>query len=109
MARPADHSPPTRELNAAEAQDLAETMKGLASPARLSILLALLDREQSVEQLSDAVGLGQSAVSHHLKLLRDLHLVRVRRDGRHGYYSLHDHHVPDLLAAIRHHREHVEP
>jgi DNA-binding transcriptional ArsR family regulator len=35
-------------------------------------------------------------------------LVKVRREGRHAFYSIHDHHVPDLLAAMRNHYEHVE-
>jgi hypothetical protein len=40
-------------------------------------------------------------------VLRQHRLVAVRRDGRHGHYRLHDHHVPELLAAMRHHYEHV--
>jgi DNA-binding transcriptional ArsR family regulator len=50
-----------------------------------------------------------SATSHHLRLLRSLRLVRARRDGRHVRYRLHDHHIADLLAAVRHHNEHVHP
>jgi DNA-binding transcriptional ArsR family regulator len=41
-------------------------------------------------------------------VLRDARLVKVRREGRHAFYSLHDYHVPDFLAAMRHHYEHVE-
>jgi DNA-binding transcriptional ArsR family regulator len=51
----------------------------------------------------------QSAVSHQLRMLRQLRLVSVRRDGRRAFYRLHDHHVPELLAAMRHHHEHVNP
>lgn len=50
-----------------------------------------------------------SAASHQLRILRSLRLVRVRRAGRHAFYALHDHHVGALLAAVRHHREHVHP
>ncbi len=107
MARPGAHSSPTRALGGNEAAELAETLKGLASTNRLAILFGLLESEQTVEQLSEAVGLAQSAASHHLSLLRSLRLVRVRRDGRHAYYSLHDHHIADLLDAIRHHHEHI--
>ena len=46
---------------------------------------------------------------HHLRLLRSLRLVRARRSGRNVFYSLHDHHIADLLAAVRHHHEHVHP
>ena len=42
-------------------------------------------------------------------LLRSLRLVRARRSGRNVFYSLHDHHIADLIAAVRHHHEHVHP
>jgi DNA-binding transcriptional ArsR family regulator len=63
----------------------------------------------TVEQLSERADLSQSAASHQLRLLRQGRLVRVRRNGRHAYYGLHDHHMVDLLAALRHHHEHVNP
>ena len=92
-----------------EAQQLAETLKALASPSRLRVLAELVDHERTVEQLADASELSPSATSHNLRILRSLRLVRTRREGRHAYYALYDHHVPDLLAAVRHHREHVNP
>jgi DNA-binding transcriptional ArsR family regulator len=69
----------------------------------------LLDGEQTVEALAAATGLEQSAASHQLRLLRQQRLVAVRRDGRHGYYRLFDHHLPELLTALRNHHEHVDP
>jgi DNA-binding transcriptional ArsR family regulator len=84
-------------------------MKALGSPSRLRLLIELLDGERTVEDLADAAGLGASATSHHLRILRVLRLVKVRREGRHAHYSLHDHHIEDLLAAVRHHHEHVHP
>jgi DNA-binding transcriptional ArsR family regulator len=92
-----------------EAQDLAETLKALASPSRLRVLVELVGRERTVEQLAEASGLSPSATSHNLRILRSLRLVRTRREGRHAYYALYDHHVPELLAAVRHHHEHVNP
>ena len=77
--------------------------------SRLRLLWALIDGEQTVEALAGAVSMEQSAVSHQLRLLRQQRLVAVRRDGRHGYYRLFDHHMPELLAALRHHYEHVHP
>ena len=56
-----------------------------------------------------ACELSPSATSHNLRILRSLRLVRTRRAGRYALYALHDHHVPELLAAIRHHHEHVNP
>jgi DNA-binding transcriptional ArsR family regulator len=109
MPHPAEHEEPARALGATEAEDLAETLKALASPGRLRLLTDLLGRERTVEELAGASGLSDSATSHHLRLLRSLRLVRARRSGRNVFYSLHDHHIGDLLAAIRHHHEHVHP
>lgn len=109
VPRPSEHRSPTRPLGAAEAGELAETLKALASPGRLRVLTELLDGERTVERLAAAAELSLSATSHHLRLLRSLRLVRARRDGRHVYYALHDHHLADLLGAVRHHHEHVHP
>jgi DNA-binding transcriptional ArsR family regulator len=109
MPHPAEHDTPTRPLGAAEAEDLTETLKALASPGRLRLLTDLLDGERTVEQLAAVADLSVSATSHHLRLLRSLRLVRARRSGRNVFYSLHDHHLADLLAAVRHHHEHVHP
>ena len=109
MPHAAEHDPAARPLEAGEAGELAETLKALASPGRLRVLTALLTRDRTVEQLAAEAELSVSATSHHLRLLRTLRLVRSRRDGRHVRYALHDHHIADLLAAIRHHHEHVHP
>jgi DNA-binding transcriptional ArsR family regulator len=104
-----EHSPASRALDAEEADELAQTLKALSSSARLRVLTELVAGERTVEQLARCVALSVSATSHHLRILRALRLVRARRDGRHVHYSLHDHHIGDLLAAVRHHHEHVHP
>jgi DNA-binding transcriptional ArsR family regulator len=109
MPHPAEHSAPSRILQGSEAEELAETLKALASPSRLRLLVELVDGERTVEQLAGAAGLTPSATSHHLRILRALRLVRVRRAGRHAHYALHDHHIAELLAAARHHHEHLYP
>src|SRR5215208_4009061 len=109
MPHPLEHDTPSRPLGADEAEELAETLKALGSPGRLRLLTELLASERTVEQLAAAAGLSVSATSHHLRLLRSLRLVRARRDGRHVAYALHDHHLAELLAAVRHHHEHVHP
>src|SRR5919112_6555621 len=109
MPHPSEHGPPTRPLGAEEAEELTETLKALASPGRLRVLTELLAGERTVEQLAAAAELSLSGTSHHLRLLRSLRLVRARRDGRHVHYVLHDHHLAELLAAVRHHHEHVHP
>jgi ArsR family transcriptional regulator, nickel/cobalt-responsive transcriptional repressor len=109
VPHPSEHGPANRPLAASEAAELAEMLRALASPARLRLLTELLRGEQTVERLARAAELSLSATSHHLRLLRMLRLVRARRDGRHVIYVLHDHHVADLLGAVRHHHEHVHP
>ena len=109
MPHPSEHGSASRPLGAEEAQDLAETLKALASPSRLRVLTELVAGKRTVEQLAVACGLSPSATSHNLRILRSLRLVRPHREGRHAFYALYDHHVPELLAAIRHHHEHVPP
>jgi len=104
-----EHRPVARPLSREEAEELAETLKALASPGRLRVLTELVEGERTVEQLARAAGMSLSSTSHHLRLLRALRLVSPRRDGRHVFYSLHDHHLAELLAAVRHHHEHVHP
>ena len=104
-----EHRSADRRLATGEAEELAETLKALASPGRLHVLVELLGGERTVDRLATAAGLSLSATSHHLRLLRSLRLVRARRDGRNVVYTLHDHHIADLIAAVRHHHEHVHP
>lgn len=104
-----EHASATRRLGSDEAGELAETLKAIGSPGRLRLLTELLAGERSVEELAAAAELSLSATSHHLRILRALRLVRGRREGRHVRYALHDHHIADLLSAIRHHHEHVHP
>ncbi len=108
MARPSEHRPATRPLPAEEAQHLAEAISAFGAASRLRLLWALSEGERAVEELTEQTGLTQSATSQQLRVLREARLVKVRRQGRHAFYSLYDHHVPDLLAAMRHHYEHVE-
>ena len=65
---------------------------------------------RSIREVEDTVFVAFALVALIIYLfLRDLRFVAVRRDGRHAHYRLHSHHVPELLAAIRHHHEHQEP
>ncbi|MCW3010084.1 MAG: helix-turn-helix transcriptional regulator [Solirubrobacterales bacterium] len=107
MAAPSEHRPPARPLSAREAEQLAETVRAFSSASRLKLLWGLMSGPQTVERLAHIAGMTQSATSHQLRLLRQLHLVEVRREGRHAHYTLHDHHLPELLAALRHHHEHL--
>ena len=78
-------------------QPLADVFKVLGDPTRLRILRVLMNQEVCVRDIADELGMGQSAVSHQLRILRDARLVQFRRDGKTVYYSLADAHVFTLL------------
>ena len=88
---------------------IADTFQILANPTRLQIVRALAQRELCVGDLAAAVGASPSAVSHHLRQLRQMRLVRHRRDGKLTYYALDDEHVAQLLQlGLEHCREELE-
>lgn len=76
---------------------LAEMFKALSDPTRIRIVSLLAQAELCVCDLSSVLGMSQSAVSHQLRTLRDLRLVRWRREGREIFYTLDDEHVADLF------------
>jgi len=78
---------------------LADLFQILASPTRLRIVEALFGRELCVCDLAAVVGASQSAVSHHLRQLRQLRIVSYRRTGRMAYYRLDDAHVGRLFET----------
>jgi ArsR family transcriptional regulator len=79
------------------ASQLAMTFKALSDPTRVRIVSLLRGDELCVCDLAAALGMSQSAVSHQLRSLRDLRLVRWRREGRQIFYTLDDDHVADLF------------
>jgi ArsR family transcriptional regulator, nickel/cobalt-responsive transcriptional repressor len=98
---------PGELLDAQLARQVAETMQALATPSRLRILACLHEGSASVSEISAAVGMDGSAVSHQLRILRHLGLVSGEREGRRVNYSLHDHHVAQLLEQAMSHVEHL--
>ena len=84
---------------------LAETFQALGDTSRVQIVWALTSREMCVGDLARLMGMSQPAVSHHLRTLRNLRLVKVRRAGRTSYYALDDAHIEALLKEGRHHVE----
>ena len=85
------------------AERVAHMMAGLSTASRVRILVRLRQGPSTVSGLTGAVGMTQPAVSHQLRILRDLGMVVGRRDGRQIVYSLHDAHVARLLdEAVRH-------
>lgn len=85
---------------------LADTFQILANETRLRIVEALARRELCVRDLAAAVESSPSAVSHHLRQLRQTRIVRYRKDGRMAYYRLDDDHVSELFRlGLEHVRE----
>ncbi len=96
---------PTLDLSTAKS--VATTLQALATPSRLLILAHLQNGPSTVGDLTVAVGMEQSAVSHQLRLLRNLGLVEGERQGRHIVYSLYDNHVAELIEQAIYHADHV--
>ncbi len=89
-----------------ELDRLSLTYKVLGDPNRLKIVMALKNVEMCVCDLAAFTGLSESAVSHQLRRLKDLALVKSRRDGQIIYYALDDEHVSALLeVGLEHVRE----
>jgi DNA-binding transcriptional ArsR family regulator len=89
------------------AQNLAETFKALADPNRARLISALAHMELCVGELAEALEMSLSAVSHQLRLLRDLRIVKSRREGRHVYYSLDDEHIVTIYKCGLEHIDHA--
>jgi ArsR family transcriptional regulator, lead/cadmium/zinc/bismuth-responsive transcriptional repressor len=108
----ADHLDPHRSaarrarlLPARTVEGLAETFRVLGDPTRVRILDALATGELCVCDIAALVGISESAVSHQLRLLRGMRLVRPRRAGRLVYYAVDDHHILELLHQAMTHVE----
>ena len=88
---------------------LVETFRALGDPTRVRILDALSHGELCVCDLAAVLKLSQSAVSHQLRLLRGLRLVRVRREGRMAFYALDDRHIIALFRQTLRHVQEAAP
>jgi DNA-binding transcriptional ArsR family regulator len=93
-------------LEESAAAQVAELFRALSDTSRVRIIAALSGSELSVGQLAELVGISHSAVSHHMRHLRQMQLVRARKEGRYVYYSLDDEHVSDLFRCGLEHVQH---
>src|SRR5437870_13134708 len=95
-------------LEEAAASGLAETFKVLGDTTRVRILDALSRSELCVGDIAELLGLSESAVSHQLRLLRGMRLVRPRRSGHQIFYALDDQHIVRLFQqGLEHVQERV--
>lgn len=77
---------------------IAELLKGFADPTRVHILCLLMTREEMcVSDIAEQTEVSQSAISHQLRLLKQMHLIKSRREGKNMHYSLADDHVRTIL------------
>jgi len=83
--------------------DIADFFKVLGDSTRLKILFALKNTEFNVGELSQILGMNQSAVSHQLRILRQNDLVKFRKQGKTIYYALDDDHIDSLLTISTEH------
>ncbi|MDF2675257.1 MAG: transcriptional regulator, ArsR family [Clostridiales bacterium] len=96
----------SKMISDSETLSLSEIFKALCDTTRVKILYALSINELCVCDIAEIIGVSQSAVSHQLRVLRTMRLVKYRKEGKSVYYSLNDQHVVDLfnqgLEHIRH-------
>lgn len=95
-----------RIVDGLTATRLAETFQALSDPTRVRIISALSHGELCVCDLAAALGMSQSAISHQLRLLRTLRLVKGSKRGRMVYYSLDDAHISSLFQSGMEHVSH---
>jgi ArsR family transcriptional regulator, lead/cadmium/zinc/bismuth-responsive transcriptional repressor len=95
--------PPIALISVEKAQRMSEFMGFLADTNRLRILSILAIQEMCVGDLAIALEMNESAVSHQLRTLRAIRLVSFRKQGRHVFYRLQDHHVLSFYQAIADH------
>lgn len=92
--------PPEEEL-----LDLAELFKVFGDPTRLKIMYVLLCSEMCVQDIANLLGMNQSAISHQLRVLKQMRLVKPRRDGKTIFYSPADDHIVSILDQGLNHIE----
>ena len=93
-------------LTELKASQLADLFSSLSDTNRIRIIAALLDKEMSVSALAAKLKMTESAVSHQLRGLRQMRLVRARKEGRQVFYCLDDDHVARLFNLGLDHVEH---
>lgn len=85
------------------AAHVAELFRAFGDATRVRILSAILDQELNVSSLAERVGVSESAVSHHMRGLRQMHLVISRREGKEVFYRVEDPHIIALfMQGVNH-------
>jgi len=96
----------TTILDEQSAAHVAELFRVFSDTNRVRILSAIVEQEMNISALAALIGVSGSAVSHHLRGLRQMHMVRVRRDGNEVFYSVDDPHIIALFQqGVAHAKE----
>ena len=89
-----------------DAAHVAELFRAFSNTSRIRIVSLIVEQELNVSVLAELVGISESAVSHHMRGLRQMKIVRTRRDGKEVYYSVIDPHIIELFQqGVRHVQE----
>jgi DNA-binding transcriptional ArsR family regulator len=95
--------PHSVSLDEHDAANVAELFRSFSDTSRVRILSVLIGREMNVTALAVEIGISESAISHHLRGLRQMRLVETRRDGKEVYYRLEDEHIIALFQqGVKH-------
>jgi DNA-binding transcriptional ArsR family regulator len=97
---------PAAPLDERTAAQLAELFRAFSDSSRVRLIAALDGCELNVSALAEIVGISESAVSHHLRGLRQMRLVRARKEGRQVFYCLDDDHIAALFRQGLDHVQH---
>ena len=89
--------------------NMALTFQVLGDPTRIKIIFALSQKELCVCDLAGLLGLSSSAISHQLRVLRNMRLVKYHKEGRIAYYSLDDDHIGRIFEEGLRHVEELSP
>jgi DNA-binding transcriptional ArsR family regulator len=92
-----DHSPNFPVLDEHTAAHVAELFRAFSDTSRVRLLSALAEQELNVGTLAELVGISESAISHHLRGLRQMGLVKARRNGKEVFYHIEDEHIVALF------------
>src|SRR5512146_2991580 len=99
----ADKNPSSSLLNEHLAAHVAELFRAFSDTSRVRIVSALMAGEMNISALAEAVGISESAVSHHMRGLRQMRMVQSRRDGKEVYYRIEDEHIIALFQqGVKH-------
>jgi len=83
-----------------------ELLKAVANETRLSIINLVKDKELSVNEIACSLEMSQTAISHQLKILKNLNIIKGSRKGKHIYYTISDHHIKNMIAQVYEHVNH---